>query len=299
MKPNPTVAGIVEPIVKGMGMIVSGTSGPGYLASRFYRARFALAQKLGIRVEVRGGQTPYRFECSSYTEFKRAVTLFQKEEGTIKWLRDVVRPGDTFCDIGANIGLYSVVAGGLVGEAGQILSFEPHPANVLGLMQNIELNGLTGRTKVISAALGDSNGFFDFNIREVTAGSSMSQLGRTVDGNDKPFVPVLRECKASFTLDSLVAGGTVRTPDVIKIDVDGNELLVLAGMKGVLGSDARPRSVQVEVNHRYEAELEDFMQSHGYRLQDRHHTLIGKRKIAKGADPLSVPHNAVYEAIAA
>lgn len=275
-------------------MIVSGTHAPGILTARLYRARFALARRLGLRVEVRNGSAPYRFDCRSYTEFKRAVTLFQKEEGTIKWLRDTLRPGDAFCDIGANIGLYSVVAGGLVGASGQVQCFEPHAANVLSLMQNIELNGLTERSKVISAALGDRNGFFDFNIREAVSGSSMSQLGRTIDGNDKAFVPVLRECKAAFTLDHLVAEGIVRRPDVIKIDVDGNELLILAGMAQVLGSDTPPRSVQVEVNHRYEAELDAIMQGHGYRLQDRHHTFIGKRKIAKGADPLSVAHNAVY-----
>lgn len=274
-------------------MIVSGTHAPNFLVGRLYRARFALKQMLGLRIEVRNGDAPYRFDCRSYTEFKRAVTLFQKEEGTIKWLRDELRPGDTFCDIGANVGLYSVVAGGLVGEAGQVLSFEPHPANALSLMQNIQINGLTERTKVISAALGDSNGFFDFNIRETVSGSSMSQLGHTVDGNDKAFVPVLRECKAAFTLDHLVAEGIVRAPDVIKIDVDGNELLILAGMAQVLGSGSPPRSVQVEVNHRYEAELDAIMQGHGYRLRDRHHTFIGKRKIAKGADPLSVAHNAV------
>jgi FkbM family methyltransferase len=280
--------------MKGLGMIVSGKRAPNYIASRLYHLRFALAQGLGMRIEVREGDTSYRFDCRSYTEFKRAVTLFQKEEGTIKWLRDTLRPGDTFCDIGANVGLYSVVAGGLVGEAGQVQSFEPHPANVMSLMQNIQINGLTERAKVISAALGDSNGFFDFNIREAVSGSSMSQLGRTVDGNDKAFVPVLRECKAAFTLDHLVAEGIVRAPDVIKIDVDGNELLILAGMAQVLGSDTPPRSVQVEVNHRYEAELDAIMQGHGYRLTDRHHTFIGKRKIAKRADPMSVAHNAVY-----
>lgn len=288
-----------DPVLKGIGMIVSGTRGPNIIASRFYRLRFALAEQLGMTIEVRSGADSYRFTCRSYTEFKRAVTLLEKEEGTINWLRTVLRPGDAFCDIGANIGLYSVFAGNLVGETGQIQSFEPHSANVSSLMQNIEINGLTERAKVISAALGDSNGFFDFNIREATAGSSMSQLGRTIDGNERSFVPVLRECKAAFTLDYLVESGVVRTPDVVKIDVDGNELLVLAGMKNVLGSDMRPRSVQIEVNHRYEAELDSLMQSFGYTLHDRHHTSIGKRKIARGADPITVAHNAVYEVAAA
>lgn len=277
-------------------MIVSGNRGPNYLASRFYRARFALARKFLMSVEVRKDNGAYMFDCNSYTEFKRAATLFQKEEGTIAWLREVLHPGDAFCDVGANIGLYSVVAGDLVGEAGEVAAFEPHPVNTMSLMQNIALNGLAERAKVISAALSDSTGFFDFNIREAIAGSSMSQLGQTIDGNGEAFVPVLRECKAAFTLDDLVAAGTVRSPDAVKIDVDGNELLVLAGMKGVLGSDARPRSVQVEVNHRYEAELDDFMQDLGYHLTHRHHTHIGKRKIARGADPISVAHNAVYSA---
>ena len=277
-------------------MIVSGNRGPNYLASRFYRARFALARKCLMSVEVRRDSGVYRFDCNSYTEFKRAATLFQKEEGTIAWLREVLHPGDAFCDVGANIGLYSVVAGDLVGDSGEVAAFEPHPANTMSLMQNIALNGLAGRAKVISAALSDSTGFFDFNIREAIAGSSMSQLGQTIDGNGEAFVPVLRECKAAFTLDDLVAAGTVRSPDAVKIDVDGNELLVLAGMKGVLGSDARPRSVQVEVNHRYEAELDDFMQGLGYHLTHRHHTHIGKRKIAEGANPISVAHNAVYSA---
>ena len=280
-------------------MIVSGKRGPNYLASRFYRARFSLARSLLMSVEVQEGERAYRFDCNSYTEFKRASTLFQKEEGTIAWLRAVLRPGDAFCDIGANIGLYSVVAGDVVGEAGEVAAFEPHPANAMSLMQNIALNGLVERTKVISAALSDNTGFFDFNIREAIAGSSMSQLGQTIDGNGEAFVPVLRECKAAFTLDDLVGQGVVRSPDAVKIDVDGNELLVLAGMKGIMESDARPRSVQVEVNHRYEAELDDFMQGLGYRLTDRHYTSIGKRKIAKGADPISVAHNAVYSAIAA
>lgn len=280
-------------------MIVSGRQRPNFLTSRLFRLRFALAQALGITIEVRNAEGSYRFRCRSHTEYKRAVTLLQKEEGTIRWLRDTLRPGDTFCDIGANIGLYSVFSGNLVGETGQIIAFEPHAANALSLMQNIELNGLANRTKVISAALSDRTGFFDFNIIEATAGSAMSQLDRTLDGHERPFVPVLRECKAAFALDHLVADGVVPAPDVVKIDVDGNELQVLAGMRTLLASAKRPRSVQVEVSHHYEAELDAFMLSHGYRVHDRHRTDIGLRKLARGADPVLIAHNAIYKPSAA
>jgi FkbM family methyltransferase len=280
-------------------MIVSGTRRPNVLTSRLFRLRFALAQALGMTIEVRTDAGSYRFACRSYTEYKRAVTLLQKEEGTIRWLRDTLRPGDTFCDIGANVGLYSVFSGNLVGETGHILSFEPHAANALSLMQNMALNGLSSRAKVISAALGDRNGFFDFNIIEATAGSAMSQLDRTLDGHERPFVPVLREFKAAFTLDHLVAEGIVPTPDVVKVDVDGNELLVMAGMRNVLGSAKRPRSVQVEVSPHYAEDLDAFMDGLGYRAQKRHRTDIGLRKLARGADPVLIAHNAIYAPAAA
>ena len=102
MASGPVIFAMAAPIMKGPVMIVSGKRAPSYLASRLYRLRFALAQRLGMRVEVREGDTSYRFDCRSYTEFKRAATLFQKEEGTIAWLRATLRPGDTFCDIGAS-----------------------------------------------------------------------------------------------------------------------------------------------------------------------------------------------------
>ncbi len=158
-------------------MIVSGRRRPNFLARRIYRARFALARWLGMTVEVRDGEADYRFDCNSYTEFKRAVTLLQKEEGTISWLREGLRPGDSFHDIGANIGIYAVFAGARVGASGEVAAFEPHPGNTLSLMRNISINGFAGRTKVISAALSDRCGFFEFNIHEAMAGSSMSSAG--------------------------------------------------------------------------------------------------------------------------
>jgi hypothetical protein len=63
-----------------------------------------------------------------------------------KQLTDLLKPGDCFLDIGANVGFYSVLASRIVGAAGQVDSFEPFPRNVGYLRKHIELNRLTNVT---------------------------------------------------------------------------------------------------------------------------------------------------------
>lgn len=278
----------------GFTMRVSGKSWPSFLNRQIFQLRLKLAKKLMTSITVGPAEKNYTYKCNTYTEYKRAVTLFLKEEGTISWLRDNLKPGDVVHDIGANIGLYTIFAAKEVGPSGQVCAFEPHPANTMSLMDNIILNNLGDRVKVIASALNDKEGFLDFNLRHTTAGSSMSQLSSTVDGDGKEFVPVISELKHSCTLDSLIKKGLIRSPDHVKIDVDGNELLVLAGMKATLKSESRPRTLQIEVNHHYGQKLDDLLVSYGYNLDHRHHTHLGKQLIKDGIDPKDVAHNAVY-----
>jgi hypothetical protein len=100
--------------------------------------------------------------------------------------------------------------------------------------------------------------------------------------------------KHATTIDSLVETGIIRPPDLVKIDVDGNELMILRGMRRVLQGSHRPRAVQVEMNHRFKDELLAFMEACQFRLEARHHTLAGKKEIAKGRDPESIAYNALF-----
>ncbi len=61
-------------------------------------------------------------------------------------LTELLKPGDCFLDIGANVGFYSVLASRIVGATGQVHSFEPFPRNVDYLQKHIELNRLTNVT---------------------------------------------------------------------------------------------------------------------------------------------------------
>jgi len=258
-----------------------------------------LRKQLVRYVRVSDGRYEYEFRCETPVELWRARTLMTKEAGTVEWIAAQVRPGDVFYDIGANIGLYTLLAGKRVGSEGLVYAFEPHVKNVDSLLQNVSRNALAASVKVLSCALHDSEGFFDFNYYQSDAGSSMSQLDGSRDAGDQPFVPAYAEYKYATTIDRLVETGTVRPADHVKLDVDGNELMILHGMQRLLAGPRGPRSVQVEINARHKQALLAFMQCVGYTLTQRHDTLSGKQALAAGQDPEVIGYNAIFQKRAA
>lgn len=255
---------------------------------------FDLRQQLVQHVRVDDGHHQYEFRCETATEAWRARSLATKEAGTVAWIDTFVKPGEVFYDIGANIGLYTLLAGKRVGAQGMVYAFEPHVANVNSLLHNVSRNDVARWTKVMSCALNDREGFFDFNYYHADAGSSMSQLNDLRDANDQAFQPAFAEYKYATTVDRLIEMGAIRPADHIKIDVDGNEMLVLRGMQALLSANDGPRSVQVEINPRYKTQLYQFMAASGYALEMRHDTASGKAAIAQGHDPESIGYNAVF-----
>src|SRR5262245_46805271 len=100
-------------------------------------------------VKVSDGEFTHRFRCETPLESWRARTLLEKEEGTVRWIRNSVQAGEVFYDIGANIGLYTLLAARRVGPQGMVYAFEPHVANVQSLLANVALNELSGCVKVL------------------------------------------------------------------------------------------------------------------------------------------------------
>jgi FkbM family methyltransferase len=135
----------------------------------------------------------------------------------------VLRPGATVVDIGANIGYNAVYAATRVGASGRVIAIEPAADNLAVLEQNIAATGLRNVT-VRRAAAGRDSGTRDFFLR-----------GNTSAVNS--FFP--ESCYAAVTgvvqvpvapADDLVDGDA----DLVKIDVEGAELDVLAGMSRLL-----------------------------------------------------------------
>jgi FkbM family methyltransferase len=238
------------------------------------------------RVLTVGDGPPLKFRVRTIPEYNRATHAFAKEPGTLTWLAGI-RPGDVVYDVGANVGVYTLLAAHRVGPAGRVYAFEPHAATTATLLENVTLNGLGDRVDVLSCALHGSSGVEPFLYGSLAAGSALSQVGGEGAG--------ARELKAVAAADDLIAGGTLAPADLIKIDVDGNEAGVLAGMRGLLTGADRPRSVQVEVNPDDAAAVLELMTQAGYRETGRHRSGDAERLVRNGADPATLGANVIFE----
>jgi FkbM family methyltransferase len=151
-------------------------------------------------------------------------------------LTDPLQPGDTFIDIGANIGYFSVLALQMILPGGHVYAFEPNPSVFDVLKANADLND-SGHLQVFKMALGDEPGTANLFINMTDVGMS-TLLG---SGNG-PVTPV-----TVATLDDLHARLRFQNVRMVKIDVEGFEEKVIRGGSGFF-SQRLAESVVFEVN---------------------------------------------------
>ena len=130
----------------------------------------------------------------------------------------VLRPGDLFVDVGANIGSYSILA---ATTGARCLACEPVPETFQHLLRNIALNGFSAQVDAHNVAVGASRGRLRFT-RDLDTVNHV--LAPNESGVETTEVEV-------FTLDDLLANDP---PAVIKIDVEGYETEVIRGSESTL-----------------------------------------------------------------
>jgi FkbM family methyltransferase len=227
----------------------------------------------------------YKYEESSGIARRRVDSILTKEEGTIKWIRAFDKE-DAFCDIGANIGLYTIFAAPLVQC---VFAFEPHVGNMHSLLKNINLNKYDN-VYAYCLALSNQEYCMPFEYSSFEIGSSNHQLLQGDDGTVRPEY----EFKFTKTLDNVLRDTDSRTPNHIKIDVDGIELQVLEGMEETLSSKD-VKSVLCEYNPvQSKNKLDEFMIAVGFQLKEKQLTAAGKKAVAKGSNIEDIAHNRLY-----
>jgi FkbM family methyltransferase len=143
-------------------------------------------------------------------------------------IRELLRPGDTALDVGANLGYFTTVMAQCVGGHGKVWAFEPVPPTFDRLRLSVSLNGFTQVTP-LAVALGDAEGTAEIAVDPRLAGSASLHGDPLAPSSQSHRIGVRR-------LDDLVADGTVGSPRLIKIDVEGHEL---AAVRGALRTIAR------------------------------------------------------------
>lgn len=147
----------------------------------------------------------------------------------MSFVRAYLRPGDLFVDVGANIGVYSLWASETEGV--DAVAFEPSSATHARAVENVELNGLGHRIRVLRKAVGAQPG----EVRLTTGRDAVNEVTTKLGGQT--------ESVEQTTLD--VEPG-LRAPTIIKIDVEGGEVDVLRGARSTINRH-RP-ALLVEVN---------------------------------------------------
>jgi FkbM family methyltransferase len=134
--------------------------------------------------------------------------------------------GDVVYDIGAHVGLYSLVASPRIGSHGRVYAFEPAPRNVGYLREHMALNDVNNCI-VLNAAVGSAAGMAEFDTGVHPA---MGHLGR---GGDRAITV------RTVALDDLVLQDEIRPPAVMKMDIEGAEHEALLGATHIL-TEHRP-----------------------------------------------------------
>jgi FkbM family methyltransferase len=151
----------------------------------------------------------------------------QIEHASQATLARKLRPGGVFYDLGANIGLFSLLAAQLVGTTGKVFSFEPDHEIAERLRRNVGQNNFANIT-VVEAGAWSSSGMKNFTPSDRASPDRGVGTFAPMDGS-ATGTPI--RC---FALDDFNRDGP--PPDAIKCDVEGGEVEVLLGAIGLLRS---------------------------------------------------------------
>lgn len=168
---------------------------------------------------------------------------------TAKFITEFLREGDTFVDVGANIGLYTLPA---AAKKARVVAVEPSAKNRGRLEENLALNGLTS-VKIEACALGEIEGEMAFCDDDALAHVELAGNG--------PKVPVRR-------LDAILPEGEI---SLLKVDVEGFELAVFQGAEKAMRAGSLP-VILFEMNHSYErygvteAQIFGCLRERGYQI---------------------------------
>jgi len=144
----------------------------------------------------------------------------------------ILRPGMTVLDVGANHGMFSLEAAHFVGPEGVVHAFEPAPVTRSLLLSNLAVNGIT-TVKVFPSAIGETPGLAHLRVHREMSGlntlapDDVTWNGTVLRADEIIEVPVT-------SLDTHAEVERLHYIDFLKIDVEGFELGVIRGARGLL-----------------------------------------------------------------
>lgn len=237
----------------------------GRLLMRVRPAPLAALLKRLLRVQRLETATPegtFWVDPASYQGLRILETGVYEPE-MLATLRRFLRPGDTFADVGANEGYFSVVASRLVGPRGRVFAVEPQDRLRPVLERNFALNAAANVT-LLAAAVSDAAGEARMHLTPGMNNSASSLMQPTK-------YPLARQTVRTATLASLFAEAGIERCRLLKLDIEGWEYEAVLGSRALF-AEGRVDAFALELHpHLLEArgldagEITRFLDACGYR----------------------------------
>lgn len=231
------------------------------------------------------GRDKILMEANTDIEKSMRLNACDKEPWTVA-LIESLRQGESFWDIGANVGAYSLLA---AIRGAQVVAFEPVAENYATLCRNLALNGIESSVVTLPFALGDQDAMIWQHRSDLRSGAASHVLSAsgTKQGFHQTLIPILTASTAQMLFGLL-------PPNVIKIDVDGFELQVLQGLEAVL-ANSTVRAIMLEVHRAQEEALGAWLEGHGWGVAEQypqrgdvHYALCQPVAVGVRAGPVAV-----------
>ena len=187
-------------------------------------------QLLDPRIDVVLDNQKLTFRTGNGRLLWRAKSLLTEEPLMITWI-SAMQSADVVLDVGANVGIYTIP---IAKRVQTVYACELDPLNIAILKENMFLNGVTENVVVLPFACGDSAKIVDVKFRDLAYGDAL----QLIEGGDPQNTRLGHQNHSSkvvqFSLDDIFVKLDLARPNKVKIDVDGNELTVLQGMKDLI-----------------------------------------------------------------
>lgn len=229
-------------------------------AYKLYKLLMRLRFKDGAVVLIpRGPAAGCKWRHSQAYQAWMAMGIYELDAA--QFVRDQLNPGDVFYDIGANAGYFTLVGAKAVGPRGRVIAFDPVPQNVRTIREQIHLNGLGAYCRVEPFAVLERSGPAGFILAEQIARSRFEQVhvSELAGGGERIEVEGL-------TLDAYVREHPL--PTLIKMDIEGAEVLALRGGAELLRDSNRPRFLVSTHSPELERQVKGIFRSAGYAVSN-------------------------------
>ncbi|MFC1712616.1 FkbM family methyltransferase [Candidatus Poribacteria bacterium] len=250
-----------------------------HLFFRKFGAKLNSVRRLpGSPVQKRVNGVLFDFDLD-YDRWIKAMYLGNYEVESVQLMRKLLSQGDTFIDVGANIGYLTAIGAGFVGKTGQVHSFEPVPRYFQKLSEMAALNP-DYRIIVNQSALGEEEGDAEICI----ADPESSDIGwdTMVKGHLPNEIQKKKTEVSVYRLDNYILKKGLESISLIKIDTEGFEFPVLRGLEGYFrASNHRPAILCEIIPSAYPAlgytlaQLSEYMKQYGYCAFSLFDTCVG------------------------